>query len=116
MSTNAVFFAWNRSIPGRERMSGEHFQQFVQYLGGLKQSGTIQSFDAMFLDNHGGDMNGFFLIRGDSAKLDAVMATVDWVRHMMRAAMHLEGAGAVRAVTGDELMQRMELWRSLIPR
>jgi hypothetical protein len=115
MSTNAVFFAWNRSIPGRERMSGEHFQQFVQYLGGLKQSGTIQSFDAMFLDNHGGDMNGFFLIRGDPAKLDALMADETWVSHMVRAALHLQGAGHIRGVTGDAVMRRMELWMKSIP-
>jgi hypothetical protein len=37
MSTNVVFFAWNRSIPGRERISAEHFQQFSQYVAGLQQ-------------------------------------------------------------------------------
>jgi hypothetical protein len=116
MSSNAIFFAWNRSLPGREVIGSEHFNDFVAYLGALQKAGSIQSFEPVFLNPHGGDMNGFFLIRGDSAKLDAVMASVDWVRHMVRATMHLEGAGAVRAVTGDELMQRMELWRSLIPR
>jgi hypothetical protein len=115
MSSNAIFFAWNRSLPGRERLSGEHFNDFVGYLGGLQKSGGIQSFEAVFLNPHGGDMNGFFLIRGDSARLDAVVASDDWVRHMTRAAMHLDGSGAVRAVAGDAVMQRMELWRSLIP-
>jgi hypothetical protein len=54
MSSNAVFFGWNRSIPGRERISAEHFQGFVRYLGGLQQKGAIQSFDAVLLDSHGG--------------------------------------------------------------
>ena len=115
MSTNVVFFAWNRSIPGRERISAEHFAQFVQYLGGLKQTGTIQSFDTVFLDAHGGDLNGFFLIRGEPAKLDALMANAEWVTHMMRAALHLQGSGHVRGVTGDAVMQRMELWTKTIP-
>ena len=115
MSTNVVFFAWNRSIPGRERIGAEHFKQFVQYLGGLKQASTIQSFDTVLLNIHGGDMNGFFLIRGEPAKLDAMMADEAWVTHMMRAALHLEGAGAVRGVTGDAVMQWMELWTKTIP-
>jgi hypothetical protein len=116
MSANAIVFAWNRSLPGREGLSSEHFNDFVAYLGALQKAGSIESFEPVLLNVHGGDMNGFFLIRGDSGRLDAVMASGDWVWHMMRAAMHLDGAGAVRAVTGDVLMQRMELWRSLIPR
>jgi hypothetical protein len=116
MSSNAIFFAWNRALPGRESISSEHFNDFVAYLGGLQKAGSIQSFEAVFLNPHGGDMNGFFLIRGDSGRLDALMASDDWIRHMLRAAMHLDGSGAVRAVTGDPLMKRMELWRDLIPR
>jgi hypothetical protein len=115
MSTNAVFFAWNHPIPGRERLSAEHFEEFGQYLGGLQQQGTIESFDIMFLDSHGGDMNGFFLIRGESAKLDTLLSSTEWVTHMTRASLHLEGSGAVRGVTGELVMERMELWKKTIP-
>jgi hypothetical protein len=115
MGTNIVFFAWNRSIPGRERISAEHFQQFVQYVGSLQQKGAIQSSEAVFLDAHGGDMNGFFLIRGDSAKLDALLSSPEWVTHMTRAALHLEGSGHVRGVAGPMVMERMELWTKTIP-
>jgi hypothetical protein len=115
MGTNAVFFAWNRSIPSRERISAEHFQQFVQYVAGLQQKGAIQSSEVVFLDPHGGDMNGFFLIRGEPAKLDALLASSEWVTHMTRAALHLQGSGTVRGVTGPMVMERMELWTKTIP-
>ena len=115
MSTNAVFFAWNHPIPGRERLSAEHFEEFSQYLGGLQQQGTIESFDIMFLDSHGGDMNGFFLIRGEPAQLDAVLSSTEWVTHMTRASLHLAGSGAVRGVTGELVIERMELWTKTIP-
>ena len=65
MQRNAVFFAWNRSVPGREETSGTHFDEFVGYLSAQAQAGTIQGFDVVFLDPHGGDMNGFFLIKGE---------------------------------------------------
>ena len=115
MGTNALFFAWNRSIPGREKLSAAHFQEFVQYLNRLQQNGKIKSFDTVFLDTHGGDLNGFILIRAETAKLDALTATEEWQTHIIRAAMHLEGSGAVRGVTGDAVMDRMNLWTNLIP-
>ncbi len=115
MSSNALFFAWNRSIPGRERLSADHFSQMVQYLIGQQQNGSIQSFETVLLDSHGGDMNGFFLIRGESAKLDALVSSTEWVTHMTRALLHLEGSGAVRGVTGESIATRMELWSKSIP-
>jgi len=115
MSTNTILFGWNRSIPGREKLSSQHFSEFVNYLGGLQQKGTIQSFETVFLDAHGGDLNGFFLIKGEPAKLDALLATTEWVTHIYRASQHLEGAGAIRGVSGNAVMDRMALWTSLIP-
>lgn len=115
MSSNAVFFGWNRSIPGRERVSKSHFEEFVGYLTGLQKGSQIESFDVAFLNPHGGDMNGFFLIRGSDGGLDAMMSSADWVKHITRANLHLQGAGAVKAVTGKLVAERMALWSSLIP-
>ncbi len=64
---------------------------------------------------HGGDLNGFFLIRGDCAKLDALLSSPDWVAPMRRAALHLQGSGHVRGVTGALVTERMELWTKTIP-
>jgi hypothetical protein len=115
MSSNALFFGWNRPVPGREKMSAEHFGGFVQYLAGLQQKGTIKSFDTVFLNPHGGDMNGFFLIRGESSQLDAVMSSPEWIAHTTRALIHLDGSGAIRGVTGDLVQQRMALWTGMLP-
>jgi hypothetical protein len=115
MGKSVIVFGWNRSIPGREKVSAEHFGEFGKYLGGLQLKGAIQTFDIVFLDAHGGDLNGFFLIRGESAKLDKLVSTTEWITHMTRAALHLEGSGQVRGVTGDEVMKRMAIWTSAIP-
>jgi hypothetical protein len=115
MGSNVVLFGWNRPVRGRERVSAQHFEEFVNYLAGLQRQRAIQAFDIVFLDAHGGDMNGFFLIKAESAKLDALLSTVEWITHMTRAAQHLEGSGAVRGVTGDQVTERMALWTSVIP-
>ena len=115
MGSNLILFGWNRSIPGREQTSADHFAEFVQYLGGLQQRGTIQAFEIVFLDPHGGDLNGFFLMRGEPSKLDALVGSHDWITHTVRAMLHLQGFGAVRGVTGAGIMERMELWTRVMP-
>jgi len=115
MSTNCIFFGWNRSVPGRERLSAEHFQQFTQYLHSQQQKGAIKSFDAVFLDPHGGELNGFFLIQGDNAKLDGLLSSNEWVTHQTRAQLHLDSSGVVRGVTGDMILERLDLWIKNIP-
>jgi hypothetical protein len=115
MGSNVVFFGWNRPVPSRERVSAQHLEEFVNYLGGLQRKGTIQAFDIVLLDAHGGDLNGFFLIKAESAKLDALLSTAEWVTHMTRAVLHLEGSGAIRGVTGENVAERMALWAGAIP-
>ena len=115
MSANIIFFAWNRSIPGREQISAGHFQEFVGYLGELQGKGGIQSFETVFLNAHGGDLNGFFLIHGNNDQLNQLQASEAWTTHMTRAALHLEGSGAVTGVSGDLVMERMALWTKSIP-
>jgi len=110
-----VFFGWNRSIPGRERISAEHFQGFSEYLAALQRNGRIQAFEPVFLETHGGSLNGFFLIRGDQNQLDMLCASDEWHQHMMRAALHLQEAGAVRGVCGDKIAQRMAMWMKELP-
>lgn len=114
MGTNVVLFGWNKSIPGREKISAQHFEEFVKYLGELQKKGTIRSFDVVLLDPHGGDLNGFFLIQGDSAKLDTLLSTTEWVTHVTRAILHLDGSGVIRGATGEEIAGRMALWTGAI--
>ena len=116
MSSNVILFGFDRSIPGREMLSAQHFQTFTEYLGGLQRKGTIQSFEPVFLDPHGGDMNGFFLIRGESPKLDELIAGDEWHTHVIRAMLHLNKLGVVRGATGALIAERMAMWTKEIPK
>ncbi len=115
MGTNVIFLGWNQPYPGRERMASEHFGEYMQYLGGLQQAGTIQSFDAVLLNPHGGDLNGFILIRGDSAKLDALVSSEAFETHQIRAGLELAELGTIRGVTGDLLMKQLAAYGRAIP-
>lgn len=115
MSSNVIFMGWNRPTPGREALSAELFQETLQYLGGLQQAGTIQSFQPVLLAAHGGDLNGFILIQGDSAQLDALASSDEWFGQVTRAGLRLDGFGVIRGATGDLLMEWMARWSSSIP-
>jgi hypothetical protein len=115
MSSNALFFGFNRSIPGREMLSAEHFTQFVGYLTNLKNNGTITSFEPVFLTPTGSGTNGFFLIQGDSQKLHSLTETNEWLEHITRATLHLENVVVSFASTGAEIANRMQVWTKSIP-
>lgn len=116
MRSNILMFGWNRSTPGREMVSAQHFQEFVEYLGAQKRSGQIDSFDAVMLEAHGGQLNGFFLIRGAPAKLTELTASTEWTRHQTRAILHLDGSSVVRGITGEAIDEQMKEWVSAIPK
>jgi hypothetical protein len=70
----------------------------------------------VILNAHGGDLNGFFLIRGEPTKLGALIETTDWMTHVKRGILHEEGFGVMRGSTGDQVMERLNLWMDLIPK
>jgi hypothetical protein len=115
MSYNVVFLGWNRVVPGREQAGAEMFQNTLQYLGRLQQAGTIESFEPVLLQPHGGDLNGFILIRGKAENLDAMQASEEWLAAVSRGGLILEGLGVVGGATGDVLMEWMNRWMELIP-
>jgi hypothetical protein len=110
MSSNVMLFGWERSSRGREEESGNHFSEFNGYLTSQKENGGIENYQVVFLNNHGGDLNGFFLIHGSSDQLNTLAASADWQRHVMRASLHLDKFGVVSGVTNEGVMERMALW------
>jgi hypothetical protein len=116
MGPNVIMFGWNRAVPGREAMSAQHFQEFVEYLSVQKKEGLIESFDTIFLEPHGGTTNGQFLLHGEPAKLNELTASPEWTRHQVRALLHLDGSSCVRGFTGALVPERMEQWMKEIPR
>ncbi|HXC41483.1 MAG TPA: hypothetical protein VN667_21310, partial [Burkholderiales bacterium] len=70
--------AWNRPLPGREILSAQLFQEFLESLSVQKKNGVIESFDTVLLEPYGGALNGFTVIRGDPSKLQDLTASPEW--------------------------------------
>ena len=70
MVDTALFIGWGWPVRGREQQSLQVFQEEVQYWTRLQQQGEIDRFEAYTLEPHGGDLNGFAILRGSPDKLN----------------------------------------------
>ena len=82
---------------------GEAARFYTELQGG----GEIESFEAVLLEPHGGDLGGFFLVRGEREALARVRTSEDFGRVIVRATMVVQRVGVVAATTGAELARRL---------
>jgi hypothetical protein len=105
--SNAIFVGWNRAIAGRESHSLEHFGEGGGWLGKQKADGNIADFDIVTLQVHGGDLNGFAVVKGDAAQLTKLQDSEEWQDHIARGARNMQGLGVIPAFVGDELAKQL---------
>jgi hypothetical protein len=115
VQSNVIMFGWNRAVPGREGMASELFAHTVNCFDKWKASGMIESCEPMFLANHGGDLNGFFLIKGNHTQLMSLKCTDEWVDIQLRASQCLTGVGAIEGYCGAQVPEVMTRWTKVIP-
>jgi hypothetical protein len=116
IETNAYLFGWNRPISGRENVAGELFQSTVAYFDKLQKNGKLEGYETVFLAQHGGDLNGFFYLRGTHQNLQWVAQDDEFVDIQLRAGHCLEGVGFTPAYRGNAINEMMTRWTKTIPR
>jgi hypothetical protein len=65
---------------------------------------------------HGGDFNGFILLRGEGSKLDALQRSDKFAELTIRATHCLSGFGVIPGWIGDRLQRIMAQWMAAVPR
>jgi hypothetical protein len=107
MSESALFVGWGQPVRGREMRSLDVFSDAMTYYGERQQDGSIESFEPVLLNPHGGDLQGFFLIKGSAEGLATMMATEDFQRLHVRAAMIVENLGIIEAFVDDGVLTQL---------
>jgi hypothetical protein len=105
MATGALVIGWGPAVRGREHKALQVFNEAIQYYTQLQQQGTIESFEPVALEPHGGDLAGFLLIRGDREKLNALRTSEEFLRLNNRAALIVDNFGVITAFIGEELQR-----------
>jgi hypothetical protein len=106
MGINTVVYGWKRCVPGREASCVRHIDEFTSYLAGLKTDGSIASYDTVLLEPRS-SLSGFFLIKGDEAKLGEIISSTGFTEHVTRSVMDLEDTMLSRGVAGPLVTERI---------
>ena len=114
MADHGLFIGWSDPARGRERKAIEVFNEAVAFYAELERRGEIESFEAVLLEPHGGDLNGFFLLRGERDKLARLRWSDEFTRLNTRAALVVDGFGVVGAALGGRIPERMAAYEEAV--
>lgn len=110
MAGEALFIGWGQVVRGREKQALQVFGESMEYYGKLQQDGRIESFEVLLLGPHGGDLNGFVILRGDRKGLADVRFSKEFERLTARATAIVDSIGVIPAYGGDALAEQMNLF------
>ncbi|WP_127127919.1 hypothetical protein [Georgenia sp. SYP-B2076] len=111
MADEALFIGWGEIVRGRERKAVELFEEAMHYFDSLEKDGRIDGVDAWFLERHGGDLVGYFLLHADGERLDKVRRSADFERLLTRVQLVVDRVGTVNAYTGAALGRLLDDFR-----
>ena len=114
MADRLIFIGWNRPVVGREQQAMKLFQKAMEYYSKLKTSGKIESFEPIMLTHHGGDLNGFIILKGDANKLAAVREEATFIEYSIESGYCLDGFGIVSGYVGEGMKDTFSRWSKLI--
>ncbi|MDH4102838.1 MAG: hypothetical protein OEW52_08060 [Thermoleophilia bacterium] len=114
MADAGLFIGWGEVVRGREVEAVENFSATLEYFAGLQSDGTIESFEPVLLEPHGGDLDGFIFVRGDAEKLAALRVDEDFQDILVRAGLIVDRLGVVGAAMGARLEHQMGSYTAAI--
>lgn len=113
MANSALFMGWNRPVTGREKQAWILFGKALEYYTQLQNDGKIESFEPVSINSHGGELNGFILIRGDDAKLDDIRREDTFINYAIEGNYCLENFGIIKCAIGETMMKQYAQWEKL---
>lgn len=114
MADAGLFIGSGAPVRGREAKGLEVFNETLAYFGRLQQEGAIETVEPVILEPHGGDLQGFILLRGSEDRLAQLRVDDEFVRLSTRASLIVEGVGVVGAALGDGLQDSIATYQQAI--
>lgn len=110
MTDTALFIGWGVTHPGREHQALKLFEEAVEIFEAQVKIGEIESFETVLLGPHGGELEGFFVIRGELAKLTALLEREEIERMRIKAQAIKTHFGIVPATVGEAAIRSYQLY------
>ena len=113
MSDSGIMVGWDRVVPGEDVGAVELWGEITLYLARVRAEGWIDSHEFVMLGAHGGDLNGFILIRGSQEGLGKMRNSDDFLQLVVKANKKLLGLRVLRAHFGAEVQKLMRIYSTL---
>ena len=110
MADSGLFIGFGAPVRGREQQAIKVFNEGFEYYSRLQQEGEIESFEPVLLEPHGGELTGYFMLRGDKDKLARIRSSEEFERLTARADLIVDNLGIVAAFLGERLMSQMAMF------
>jgi hypothetical protein len=110
MADTALFVGWGGTHPGREHQARRLFDEFLEILAELQKTGEIESYEPVLLGPHGGELDGFVLVRGEPSKLIALQLREDMNALRARARTHHAKFSVILAAIGEGAKRELVLF------
>src|SRR5689334_16536319 len=114
MADRVLFIGWDRPSRGREEKAVESFNDIVGLFGRMQQEGRLEKLDIVFLDPHGGDLGGYFMLHCSADQIHAIEEDDEFRDAMTRATVSVDGLGMVEGFTGDAIAREMERYMKAV--
>jgi hypothetical protein len=114
MADAGLFIGWGAPITGREAKGLDVLGEAIAYYGRIQQQGVIESFETVLLDPHGGDLQGFILLRGSEETLGRLRVDDEFVRLTARASLIVQSLGVIGAALGDGLEKSIGTYQQAV--
>lgn len=106
-SNNSILFlGYDRPIAGREMAAVSVIEHLTKLLDKAKKENLIESYDSISLAVHGGNVNGFLLVRGNRKGLDDLRASDEFDDLAVQAHMVMSGVSILSGVHGEAVVTR----------
>jgi hypothetical protein len=114
MADRALFVGFGAPVRGREERAVEVFGEFVKMFGRMQSDGRIAGMDVALLDPHGGELGGFFMVKGSEAQCAALTNDEEFRRASIDASLLVENFGVVPAAIGDGVTREMGMYSEAV--
>ena len=114
MADAGLFIGWGEVVRGREDRALDVFNETLQLYGQLESDGRIESSEVALLGPHGGELQGFVMLRGSEEQIDAVARAEDFQHLMTKASLIVDDLGIIPAAIGDGLGRAMAIYQEEI--
>lgn len=114
MTETGFFIGWGGRHPGREHEATKLFTETIEIFTELERAGEIESFEPVLLGPHGGDLDGYILVRGEPAKLLELQLREDMQALQLRAMTVHAKFSVIPATIGTGVQHQLELIDELV--